>query len=268
MFRLLVDWHRDLEETLKKILVFSDTHCGHYVGLTPPKWNPRRDNDDLAAYREALYDWVQARTKSYGKVDVAILNGDAVDGTGKKSGGTEQITVDTNEQAFMCADWMKTVKTKNWFMVYGTPYHTGDKNDVEDIISQIMGCKIESTLDLEVNGRVFNFKHKIGGSQIPHGRATSLLRDKMWNQLWAARGEYPLADVIIRSHVHYNVVVDTPTGISVITPALQGYGSKYGTRQVSGTVDYGFMYFEVTDKGDITWTREILRGPRTVALTV
>ena len=45
----------------KKILVFSDPHCDHEVGLTPPKWNPRRDNDDLAAYREALYDWVQAR---------------------------------------------------------------------------------------------------------------------------------------------------------------------------------------------------------------
>jgi len=253
---------------LKKLLVFSDTHCGHMVGLTHPKWNPRRDGDELSAYREVLYDWTQSRIQSYGKVDLAVLNGDAVDGTGRKSGGTEQISIDTNEQAFMCADWMKTVKTKAWAMTYGTPYHTGEVNDIEDIIAREMGCEIAGTLDFDVNGRVFNFKHKIGGSQIPHGRATAIMKDKLWNQVWAARGEYPLADVVIRSHVHYSVIVDTPDGIAMITPALQGYGSKYGTRQVSGTVDYGFMYFEVDSKGGITWTREILRGPRTVALTV
>jgi hypothetical protein len=246
----------------KKLLVFSDPHCGHLCGLTPSRWNPRSDRDNEAAdYRDVLYSWTQKEIAAFGKVDVAVLNGDAVDGTGRRSGGTEQITTDTNEQAFMCVDWMKTVRTKAWFMTYGTPYHTGDQNDIEDVIAREMGCEIAGTMDLSLNGRVFNFKHKIGGSQIPHGRATSVLRDKMWNQLWALRGEYPMADVVIRSHVHAAIAVDAPDGIAMITPALQGYGSKYGTRQVSGTVDFGLTYFEITDKGGISWTRRILRMP-------
>jgi len=255
----------------KKILVLSDTHCGHQVGLTPPAWNPRYDDafhNALSDYRDTLYGWFKTESSKFGKVDLCVLNGDAVEGPGKKSGGTENIVQDTNEQAFMALDILRGIKAKKFALTYGTPYHTGENNDLEDVIARELGCDIAGTLDFDINGRIFNFKHHISGSQVPHGRATALLRDKLWNQLWAVRGEYPQAHVIIRSHVHYTIAIDQPDSIAMITPALQGYGSKFGTRRVSGTVDYGFVYFEVSDNGDISWTRRILRAQRREALSI
>ena len=121
--------------------------------------------------------------------------------------------------------------------------------------------KLHDELNLDVNGKIFNFKHFIGGSQIPHGRATSIMKDRLWNQLWAEGNEFPKADVIVRNHVHFNIVIDQPEFLAAIMPALQGYGSKYGTRKVSGKVHFGFMVFDVADDGGISWEREILKMP-------
>jgi hypothetical protein len=253
----------------KKLLVISDFHCGHYTGLTPPKYNPKYDDPDLneeSAERDRLYKWFKDELRKIGKVDLTIANGDLIDGRGEKSGGTELIEPDRNQQVEMAAHVLENINTKELRITYGTPYHTGKTEDFEDMVARIVKCPMPyATVDVEMNGVVFNFKHKIGGSSIPHGRATALLRDKLWNELWAARGEYPRADVIVRSHVHYFVYAGGLNSLSVITPALQGYGSKFGTRQVSGTVDYVFVHFEVDSHGNMTWEPHILRMPMSKA---
>jgi len=249
---------------LKTILVLSDFHSGHLVGLTPPAVNPRYDNDKLNAlsdYRGMLYNWFKKEVGKLRRIDLCVLNGDAVDGDGKKSGGTEQITTDPQEQAEWAIDILKGLGAKQYLMTYGTPYHTGIVHDHEDIIARRIGCDIGATQDIEVGGRIFNFKHKVGGSGIPHGRATALLRDKFWNTLWADRGEYPSANIVVRSHVHYHQYAGTHDFLALSTPALQGYGSKFGSRQVSGTVDYGFVIFQIARGGEMTWRAPILRMP-------
>ena len=45
------------------------------------------------------------------------------------------------------------------------------------------------------------------------------------------------------------------------TPALQGYGSKYGKRICSGTVDFGFIHMDIDEKGRLSWEPHILRMP-------
>lgn len=245
----------------KKVLVVSDFHCGHRVGLTPPGWNPRHEEiREETKLRDMLWEWTWENIRPLGKLDVVVANGDLIDGRGPKSGSTELIEVDRNEQAKMAADFLARINTKNVYVTYGTPYHSGSTEDWEYTVTNLLGCDDPyAQLDLEVNGLMFNFKHKVGGSSIPHGRATALLREKLWNTLWAERGEFPKAQVVVRSHVHYHVYAGNYDGLAMTTPALQGYGSKFGTRQTSGTVDYGFVYFEVSDKGELSWKPYILR---------
>ena len=249
----------------KRLLVLSDMHCGHLVGLTHPGDNPRYDDERkiVSEYRDFLWEWFEKEVKALGKIDVVVHNGDAIDGKGKKSGGTEQIEMDRNSQAKMAANILSRIRTKETRLTYGTGYHTGNLEDYEDVVASVLGCpKPSGTLDLELNGVVFNFKHKVGGSQIPHGRATGQLRDKLWARQWAARGEYPDCDVQVRSHNHYFGYGGDSEFLWIATPALQGYGwNKYGTRIMSGTVDYGFVHFDITDKGDVTWAPHILRMP-------
>ena len=250
----------------KRLLVLSDMHSGHQVGLTHPGDNPQYDDADrqvVADYRNYLYTWFEKKVQSLGKIDIVVHNGDAIDGKGEKSGGTEQIEMDRNLQAKMAANVLSRIKTNEIRLVYGTGYHTGSLEDFEDVVANVLGCpKPSGTLDLEINGKIFNFKHKVGGSQIPHGRATAQLRDKLWTQLWATRGEYPDCDVQIRSHNHYFGYGGDANFLWIATPALQGYGwNKYGTRIMSGTVDYGFVHFDITDKGDVSWAPHILRMP-------
>ena len=41
-------------------------------------------------------------------------------------------------------------------------------------------------------------------------------------------------------------------------PALQGLGSKYGARQCSGVVDFGFVWMEINKGKIINWDAEII----------
>ena len=104
------------------------------------------------------------------------------------------------------------------------------------------------------------------------GTTHYLVRRRIWewyaplvkrlvNGLWAARGEYPLADVIIRSHVHYHNFCGGSDWLAMTTPALQGYGSKYGARRCTGLVDVGMVHFDIWSKERWEWKAEILRFP-------
>ena len=114
----------------------------------------------------------------------------------------------------------------------------------------------------EVNGRVFDVKHKVGSSGIPHGRMTSIMKEALWNTMWAENDAQPRGDIIIRSHVHYFghfVKYRGNRDVHMATlPALQAMGTKYGSRQFSGTVDYGFSFVDISEEGTIQWHDRML----------
>jgi hypothetical protein len=134
-----------------------------------------------------------------------------------------------------------------WFFILG--------EDFEETIAKEVGARIKDHLRLDVEGVIFSVKHKTGGPQIPHGRATPLAREALWDKLWAFELEqYPKADALIRNHVHYHNFTGQkgPGGYLAMTaPALQGLGSKYGARQCTGTVHWGITWFMVVD-GELT----------------
>lgn len=237
------------------MVVISDLHCGHLVGLTHPDWHYMGDDKTCKNQRE-LWKWYESVIASLKPIDILVVNGDAIDGTGWRAGGTDQKTVDRLEQCDMAAKAIECAEANTIRMTYGTPYHTGQGEDWESIIADKVGAKIESHAFFDVDGVVFDIKHKVGSSGIPHGRHTAVAKEKLWNTMWSDRKQQPDADVVIRSHVHYHSFCGTPDHLAMTTPALQGYGSKFGARQCSGLVDIGLVYFDIDD-GGYTWESKI-----------
>ncbi len=230
------------------------------LGVTPPAWQYKAGGwrDKYVKTQRACWGWFTKNIDSLGWTpDVLIMNGDAIDGKGKRSCGTEQITTDVNTQADIACHVIKRCmgKKTKLLMTNGTPYHTGDGEDFEDLIAhECNATEIGGHVFADINGVIFDIKHKIGSSSVPHGRSTALGRVQLWNALWAEADEQPKANVIIRSHVHYHQAIYSPDmGWAMTTPALQSMGSKYGARQCDGRVHFGFIAFEVSDSGDFSW---------------
>jgi 3',5'-cyclic AMP phosphodiesterase CpdA len=249
---------------MKRVVVIADLHCGHKAGLTHPDWNP-----PYATYSPhyKLYRWRRESWEFYAEtmaelqpIDVLIANGDLTDGKGKKSGGTELLTSDRVEQSDMAIAAIKEAKAGKVFMTYGTPYHGGNSEDFEALVAKgVKAQKIGGHDWLNVNGVVFDYRHCISRSSIPHGRYTAIAREKLWSIMWAEHGEYPKSDILLRSHVHYFAYCGGYGWLGIITPALQG-GTKYGKRQVSGTVDFGVIWFDIPEDGkDWSWHYKILK---------
>ena len=247
----------------KRVLVVSDFHCGHLVGLTPPGFDADREpqrHREFYDMRRTIWRWFKRTVNKLSPIDILIVNGDAVDGKGPASGGTEQLYMDRNDQVEMAVAVIRTIDAKKIVMSYGTGYHTGKLEDWEDAIAREVGAeKIGGEDTIDVNGLLINYRHHVGRSTIPHGRFTPIAKEMLWNMLWAERGEYPLADVLIRSHVHYFTHCGDGDWLAVTTPALQGYGTKLGGRRMTGTVDIGVFILDVFSKEKYTWRSKRLK---------
>lgn len=253
---------------MKRIVVISDLHAGHMVGLTPPQWqfplntgNPRRDA--VAVIQRACWDFYARVLNTLQPIDTLFVLGDCVDGRGGRSGGTELVTTSLLDQADMAEEAIQRARARHTRMVYGTPYHVSpDGDDVESVIAAKVGAEITGHDWVDVNGCIFDLKHKVGGSQVPHGRHTAIARERLWNAMWAEAEGAPRASVFLRGHVHYFNHCGGASGgrhwLAITAPALQGPGSKYGVRQCSGTVDYGLMHFDVDENGGYKWQAHLM----------
>ena len=252
----------------KRGIIVGDMHCGHMAGLTPPSWQRILLDDDEKKNQKAyelsrlLWDQYTALLKKHAPYDFGISMGDSVDGQGKRSGGSELLTSDTDIQeeiAIKCHNQVGRHGKKGfeWVGVYGTGYHTGNETDWEDAVARECGFKkIGSHVWIEVNGHVFDIKHSIGGSTIPHGRHTAIAKDRLWNIMWAEREQQPKAQTFFRGHCHFSSFCGGPGWAALTCPALQAAGTKYGARRCSGLVDWGITVVEVDDHGEMSFYQD------------
>ena len=249
---------------IKRLLVVSDFHCGHDVGLTHPGWDAERERRKLSylyEIRRRIWDFYSEHVRAF-RPHIVIANGDLVDGKGEASGGVEQIYIDMNDQVELAVAALQECGRPKYFLSYGTPYHTGRDLDFEDQIAREIGAeKIGGEDTINATRLMINYRHYVGRSSVPHSRHTAVARERLWNKLWAMRGEYPAAHVLIRSHVHYHTFCGGSDWVAMTTPALQGYGTKYGGRRMTGTVDIGMIFFEIQDKDSYSWKPVLLRLP-------
>lgn len=206
-----------------------------------------------------MWEWYSVTLASLAPIDRLILNGDALDGKGEKSGGTELLTADMRMQIKMAVRCIEEARAKRVAIVKGTPYHVSPAGeDWEEVLSDSVGadrCGFHEWFD--ANGLIIDCKHTVGGSQIPHGRHTAVARAHMWNQLWNEKGMQPKADALFRSHVHYHVYNGGPGWVAMTTPALQGW-TKYGSRIVDGTNDIGMISIDVKSREEWSWRSHLL----------
>ncbi len=245
----------------KRMVTIGDLHCGHRVGLTPTAWHRSRPGNKYDSIQKEIWDWYKAEIDRLKPIDILVVNGDAIDGKGKRSGSSELITADMNEQVEMAANCIWTVEAEQIVMTYGTPYHTGIDTDHEkQLADMVKATKIGGQEWIDVNGTIFDFKHKIGGTTVPYGKGTPIAKDRLWNLLWTEFEEQPKAQIFIRSHVHYFFYAGEAHWLGMTLPSLQGQGSKFGSRQCVGHVDCGIVWFDIEDDGSFTWDYSLCRA--------
>lgn len=244
------------------MLIISDTHCGNSVGLTPSGFE--RLSLQRSDRRKRHWQTFRSLLRSFPPIDVLIGNGDMIDGKQKRWAGTGLLTADLSEQLDMAQCCIEAVGAKEIHLVRGTPYHTSGDMDYEDeLAKRVHADSICNHKQLVKRGVVFDFKHKINSSGVVTGRFTALAQERVWNVEWARRKKYLLADVIVRSHVHYfgqcggfeHSTMRKWLGIT--TPALMSLGDKYGTLLCKGTVDWGMILFTIKNKNNFTFQEYI-----------
>ena len=71
-------------------VIISDLHCGHKFGLAPPdRWEPESDDhirQKIHTWQSSTWDWYRTKALQIGHIDRLIVNGDACEGDGIRSG--------------------------------------------------------------------------------------------------------------------------------------------------------------------------------------
>ena len=139
----------------------------------------------------------------------------------------------------MANEFLKFVDAKEYYFSFGTGYHVGRDDDWESIIANEFHTTADDIVTKDVNGLILKFRHHIGGSLVPSGRATSLLRQQELDTLWSVNGEFERANVLVFGHVHYFQSFTNRFGTVFTQPGLQGLGgSQLGSRRMGGVVAY------------------------------
>jgi len=245
-----------------RMLLMSDLHCGHFSGLTPTEFQGKFISENISKHnklvevQKSMWSFFREEVKALQKekkIDICVCNGDAIDGDGWRSGGTELITTDRNKQVKMAKMAIDLVGANHNVIVAGTGYHTGNEEDFEQTLAESVNGKFESHSFLEINKQVFDIKHHCGSSTVPHGRHSPIAKEAIWAKLWSEIDMIPKPiKYLVRSHVHYYSCIQDDRMTALTTPAMQGFGSKFGSRRCSGIPTIGFLSFDIKTNGTIT----------------
>ena len=233
--------------SFRRIIVIADTHCGHLTGLTPPEF--QNESAKFSDFRKESWIWFNNIIERMKPFDFAIYNGDMIDGKQAKNGGLELLWPDRFDQVRMAVAIHHKVSPVKSIVIRGSKYHVGNEENFEDDFADRIGASIYNRFLGDIAGKVFDVRHKIGRSSIPHGRISPLSRQVLWSRLRDEKSGVH-ADVIIRSHVHYHVYVEENGVIAFTTPALQG-ASDYGALECDGEIDYGLIVLDIHNDGRI-----------------
>lgn len=231
----------------RRIILIGDPHCGHLTGLTPSDY--QIDCKAFAEFRRESWVWFCNVIELMKPFDYAIYNGDMIDGKQSKSGGLELLYPDRFDQVKMAVEIAQRINANKSVVIRGTKYHVGSEENFEDDFAYRINAPVFDRFLGDIGGKIFDIRHKIGRSSIPHGRMTPLSRQVLWSRLKAEKDGIK-ADVIIRSHVHYHVFLEENGVMAMTLPALQG-ASAYGAQECDGEVDYGIIILDIEPDGNI-----------------
>ena len=69
----------------KRVAVIADLHTGHYSGATHPDYWDLIKPKFRESHKER-WEWITRILRELGRIDILLVNGDAIDGAGDRSG--------------------------------------------------------------------------------------------------------------------------------------------------------------------------------------
>ena len=254
----------------KKILAIADTHTGHIFGLNPPSLWVDSSFKKVYKMQKEFYEWYINTINRIGRVDILIVNGDCIDGKGRKNEGRELREQRMIEQAYAAAELFKPIKAKHKIMVEGTPYHSTAGADLFETITakEIGSYPLRGKRFVNISGTNINIKlrHKIGRSALFHGKHTALARAKLDNILEYRKGAEPDCQILLFAHVHYSRMscdLSKNWWYAMTLPALQ-IKSEYGQRECDGdgiTIGVTLITIDTSKHGANQVSFEIIECP-------
>lgn len=230
----------------KIVMVLSDLHVGSTVGLWPEGFVSNEGNlIGQNKFQEWLWacwsDMCQWSQKVIGNEPFElVLNGDLVDGIHHRT--LQVMTPDPGDQVDAVKGILEPLAAcaARLHLIKGTECHT--RNDEVRIGRALNGTKDPTTgqhawdsLDLKVNGVLYNFMHHISTTARSYLEASahSIALGNITHT--RARAKQPVPDIIVRGHRHRHGIWDDGNQMSVITGAWQGL-TRYGHKVVPGAI--------------------------------
>lgn len=203
-------------------------HVGHRLGLCPPKWAMAQGGiyHPTDGQLGLLECWQKVASEWSGP-DIMVVVGDAIDGQGSKTKGTEQWTTDLYDQLMAASELIRMWRPKRIYLINGTGYHVdAGGRPLEALLGDILGAEIigpnrmrsAEELFLRAGGKTFHFSHHI---MVGTGwyKTTALAREMVFALLNESHKHR--VDVVVRAHVHYHVTVGFTRQLGVILPCWQ-----------------------------------------------
>jgi len=229
----------------RSVLFLSDMHVGSayaicseepYIGELGTTHKPNKLQKQLLGF------WYWVKDGLSQDPHVLVLNGEPCDGANNKIQGQQSWTSNINDQIVDSYKLLSIFPKKYFLMTRGSNYHVQtDATNHEEILARMMECtpysglfdiqkdmKKENTstrtdyyLNFSINGKLFNVTHHLGFNRWFAYRTTALAREMADMEFLAGRywDKNNTPEIVVRSHVHYFVMVRFSTQIGFTTPA-------------------------------------------------
>ena len=214
--------------------------CTQQPEMKGGSWNPNK-------LQKKLYSiWCNVRD-AVPKPHILVLNGEPCDGSNPKQMGSESWTSVVREQLDDAATLLRMYKPKYFLMTRGSNYHVhlGADNQEEILATELNAVPYSGYLERDakkivdpnrneptrtdyyltfsVHGRIFSVTHHIGFNRWFAYRTTALAREMA--DMEFLRGRYwdneHTPTIIVRSHVHYFVMVRFSNQFGFTTPSMK-----------------------------------------------
>ena len=243
-----------------RIVWISDLHTGHPMGLVPhdsPVASP--DHTIAGKWQSTLRDFYYNLIKRYHKPDMVVVNGDAIDGPGRKNHGIEQLTTDMAIQCDMAYDLIAPWQpTDGYRLLSGSGYHVDGYGNMERVLASRLSAQYNNEDFFTVEGVPIHARHYIGVGSTQATQAGILGSDAIKMLLARETIDYPDARVLVRSHVHTYVFAGTAKWLAMTLPSLQLPFTLYGSRIPPKAYDVGIVIMDIDSQGEISWRPELL----------
>jgi len=208
----------------KFVLVLSDLHTGGAFGLMPPETTLSTGSvHQLNVGQQYLWHcWTDMLDKLPERIDLLIINGDAVDGPNKAEAGRGVNEPDPLWQAKHAAKMLKyqlVDKSAQIVMTTGSKYHVGYGNETEIHLASLLNVDPPETwIHKEHEGKFYlDIAHRQSFGK--RSRTASLETEigYLLERKARARELLPEQTILIRSHTHSGYRSVDEQGILAIT---------------------------------------------------